>query len=168
MLIGATFLYRQVRVVIEFLRFIPSVALIPVAVLLFGTGFGARSSLASFAATWPLLFQSMYGVQDVDPVARDTAQAYRLGRVRQALFVTLPSAAPYIATGCVCPGGRPHPRGDRERHRLCGVGNAIAARGGRRCGGRLCAHRRCRLLCWRYALQDRGAPRAPLAPGQSR
>ena len=100
MLIGAIpFLYRQVRVVIEFLRPIPSVALIPVAVLLFGTGFGGKVFLASFAATWPLLFQSMYGVQDVDPVARDTARAYRLGRVRQALFVTLPSAAPYIATG---------------------------------------------------------------------
>ncbi len=100
MLIGAVpFVYRQVRVVIEFLRPIPSVALIPVAVLLFGTGFGGKVFLAAFAATWPLLFQSMYGVQEVDPVARDTARAYRLGRVRQALFVTLPSAAPFIATG---------------------------------------------------------------------
>jgi len=41
----------------------------------------------------------MYGVQDVDPVARDTARVYGLGRFRRFRLVTIPSAAPYIGTG---------------------------------------------------------------------
>jgi len=41
----------------------------------------------------------MYGVQDVDPVATDTARSFGFSRFRQLVYVTLPSAVPYIATG---------------------------------------------------------------------
>ena len=91
--------YRAVRVLIEFLRPIPSVALIPLAVLVYGTGFKTKLFLVVFASFWPLLFQAIYGVQDVDPVAEDTARAFGFGRWRRLYLVTLPSAAPYIATG---------------------------------------------------------------------
>ena len=103
MLIGAVpFLYRQVRVVIEFLRPIPSVALIPVAVLLFGTGFGGKVFLASFAATWPLLFQSMYGVQDVDPVARDTARPTASAGCARLWWSPCPARLLTSPPGCGC------------------------------------------------------------------
>jgi ABC-type nitrate/sulfonate/bicarbonate transport system permease component len=92
-------LYRALRAVIEFLRPIPSVALIPLAVLVWGTGLSSKVFLAAFASTWPLLMQTLYGVQDVDPVATDTARSFGLGRVQRLLRVTLPSAVPYIATG---------------------------------------------------------------------
>ena len=55
--------------------------------------------LAAFAATWPLLMQTLYGVQDVDPVATDTARSFGFSRAQRLLRVTLPSAVPYIATG---------------------------------------------------------------------
>jgi ABC-type nitrate/sulfonate/bicarbonate transport system permease component len=92
-------LYRSLRVVIEFLRPIPSVALIPLAVLVWGTGLSSKVFLAAFASTWPLLMQTLYGVQDVDPVATDTARSFGFGRVQRLVRVTLPSAVPYIATG---------------------------------------------------------------------
>jgi ABC-type nitrate/sulfonate/bicarbonate transport system permease component len=41
----------------------------------------------------------LYGVQDVDPVATDTARSFGLGRFQRLYRVTLPSALPYIATG---------------------------------------------------------------------
>ena len=98
--IGSTpLLYRSVRAVIEFLRPIPSVALIPLAVLIWGSGLESKVFLAAFAATWPLLMQTLYGVQDVDPVATDTARSFGFGRGRRLLHVTLPSSVPYIATG---------------------------------------------------------------------
>ena len=65
---------------IEFLRPIPSVALIPLAVLIYGSGLESKVFLAAFAATWPLLMQTLYGVQDVDPVATDTARSFGFGR----------------------------------------------------------------------------------------
>jgi ABC-type nitrate/sulfonate/bicarbonate transport system permease component len=92
-------LYRALRGVIEFLRPIPSVALIPLAVLIWGSGLESKVFLAAFAATWPLLIQTLYGVQDVDPVATDTARSFGFSRPQRLVHVTLPSAVPYIATG---------------------------------------------------------------------
>ncbi len=91
--------YRALRAVIEFLRPIPSVALIPLAVLIYGSGLESKVFLAAFAATWPLLMQTLYGVQDVDPVATDTARSFGLNRFERLYRVTLPSAVPYLATG---------------------------------------------------------------------
>jgi ABC-type nitrate/sulfonate/bicarbonate transport system permease component len=88
-----------VRAVVEFLRPIPSVALIPLAILIWGSGLESKVFLAAFASTWPLLMQTLYGVQDVDPVATDTARSFGLSRPQRFLHVTLPSAGPYIATG---------------------------------------------------------------------
>ena len=92
-------LYRALRGVIEFLRPIPSVALIPLAVLVYGSGLESKVFLAAFAATWPLLMQTLYGVQDVDPVATDTARSFGFSRAQRLWRVTLPSAVPYVATG---------------------------------------------------------------------
>jgi ABC-type nitrate/sulfonate/bicarbonate transport system permease component len=96
---SAPLLHRALRGVIEFLRPIPSVALIPLAVLVYGSGLESKVFLATFAATWPLLMQTLYGVQDVDPVATDTARSFGFSRAQRLLRVTLPSAVPYIATG---------------------------------------------------------------------
>jgi ABC-type nitrate/sulfonate/bicarbonate transport system permease component len=96
---SSSLLYRSVRAVIEFLRPIPSVALIPLAVLIWGSGLESKVFLAAFASTWPLLMQTLYGVQDVDPVATDTARSFGLSRAQRLVHVTLPSAVPYIATG---------------------------------------------------------------------
>jgi ABC-type nitrate/sulfonate/bicarbonate transport system permease component len=92
-------LYRSVRFVIEFLRPIPSVALIPLAVLIYGTGLESKVFLAAFASFWPLLVQTLYGVRDVDPVATDTARSFGLGAAERLWRIKLPSALPYIATG---------------------------------------------------------------------
>jgi ABC-type nitrate/sulfonate/bicarbonate transport system permease component len=98
--VGSTpLLYRALRVPIEFLRPIPSVALIPLAILVYGTGMQSKVFLIVFASFWPLLVQTLYGVQDVDPVAQDTARSFGFPRSQRLLRVTLPSAVPYIATG---------------------------------------------------------------------
>jgi ABC-type nitrate/sulfonate/bicarbonate transport system permease component len=87
------------RVPIEFLRPIPSAALIPLLFLTLGTKLRSEIFLASFGAFWPLLVQTMYGVRDVDPVALDTARSFGVGRLERLYRIKLPSAVPYIATG---------------------------------------------------------------------
>ena len=87
------------RVPIEFLRPIPSAALIPLLFLTLGTNLKSEIFLATFGAFWPLLVQTMYGVRDVDPITVDTARSFRLGRLERLYRVTLPSAVPYIMTG---------------------------------------------------------------------
>ena len=84
---------------IEFLRPIPSVALIPIAVLLFGSDIESKLMLVIYASFWQILIQVLYGVQDVDPVAQDTARAYGLGPWARVRHVTWPTALPYVMTG---------------------------------------------------------------------
>lgn len=91
--------YRSVRLVIEFLRPVPAIAILPLAVLLFGTGAKMMIYVVAFGSFFPLLFQSLYGVQDVDPVARDTGRAYGLSARQRFVYISVPSATPYVATG---------------------------------------------------------------------
>jgi ABC-type nitrate/sulfonate/bicarbonate transport system permease component len=90
---------RAFRVPVEFLRPIPSAALIPLLFLTLGTTLRSEVFLASFGAFWPILVQTMYGVRDVDPVTIDTARSFGVPRREQLWRITLPSAIPYIATG---------------------------------------------------------------------
>jgi ABC-type nitrate/sulfonate/bicarbonate transport system permease component len=87
------------RFTIEFLRPIPSVALIPALVLVYGTHSSLTVALGAFAAAFPLLFQAMYGVADVDPIAKDMSRAYGMGWFVRLRHVVVPSCAPYLATG---------------------------------------------------------------------
>lgn len=84
---------------VEFLRPIPSVALIPLVVMVLGTGRTATLVLVVYASLWQILVQLSYGVQDVDPVARGTAAVYRFRFRSVVRHVIWPTALPYALTG---------------------------------------------------------------------
>ncbi|GAB2877686.1 ABC transporter permease [Streptomyces mayteni] len=84
---------------IEFLRPIPAVALIPLAVLLYGTGMEATLILVVYSAFWQVLMQVLAGVGDVDPVARDTARSFRFRHRTRVLRLVWPTTLPYAVTG---------------------------------------------------------------------
>ncbi|MDR5709999.1 MAG: ABC transporter permease [Armatimonadota bacterium] len=92
-------LRRASAVLIEMLRPIPSVAIIPVAILLLGIGEEMRFAVACYAAVWPLLFNTTYGVYNTDPVLVDTARIFGFAPWEVLLRVVVPSALPFIATG---------------------------------------------------------------------
>jgi ABC-type nitrate/sulfonate/bicarbonate transport system permease component len=96
---SSDFAARAFRIPIEFLRPIPSAALLPVLFLTLGTNLKSEIFLAAFGAFWPLLVQTMYGVRDVDPVAMDTARSFGVGGFERLYRIKLPSSVPYIATG---------------------------------------------------------------------
>jgi ABC-type nitrate/sulfonate/bicarbonate transport system permease component len=99
-LIGAVPLLRAATAsTVEFLRPIPSVALIPLAVLLFGTDLGSTLMLVVYAAFWQVLVQVLYGVADVDPVADETARSFRFSHLARIRYVLWPTALPYVFTG---------------------------------------------------------------------
>jgi len=85
--------------VVEFLRPIPSVALIPLASLVLGSGIEMKASMIVYASLWPVLFNTIYGLADTDPVAKETLRSFGFGRLSVLWRVALPSAAPFIATG---------------------------------------------------------------------
>ena len=91
--------HRLTRFLLEFLRPIPPVALIPAAVLIFGSNLDMKVFLIAFGTFWPILLQTVYGIHDTDPTLRDTARSYGLPRHARLTRIVLPSALPYIATG---------------------------------------------------------------------
>jgi NitT/TauT family transport system permease protein len=91
--------YSASRAVIEFIRPIPSVALIPVAMLVLGNDAEMKIALIVFSTSWPVLFNTIYGMHDVDPIAKLTAKSFGKGRAATLFTVSLPSAAPFIFTG---------------------------------------------------------------------
>ncbi|QHK20036.1 ABC transporter permease subunit [Pseudarthrobacter psychrotolerans] len=96
---SSDFLRKATNSTVEFLRPIPSVALIPLAVLLFGVKIESSLMLITYAAFWQVLIQVLYGVADVDMVANNTAKTYGLGRMARIRYVVFPTALPYLMTG---------------------------------------------------------------------
>ncbi|WP_193043576.1 ABC transporter permease [Mycolicibacterium baixiangningiae] len=86
------------RPVIEFLRPVPSVALIPLVVLTIGTGSQSALFLAVFAAFWQVLVPAIAGVRAAHPVALETARSYHLTSWQKIRWIQLPSMLPYLTT----------------------------------------------------------------------
>ncbi|MDP9821830.1 ABC transporter permease [Nocardioides massiliensis] len=87
------------RVVIEFLRPLPSVALIPFSILLLGVGTTTTVAMVVYASLWPILFNTYYGVKGVNQVSIDAARTFGLNRWQIFRRVQIPSAATSIVTG---------------------------------------------------------------------
>ena len=88
-----------VRAIVEFLRPLPSVALIPLVSLLLGSGTETEVALITYASVWPILFNTMYGLGESEQLAKDTLRAFGFGRAAVLLRVELAGAAPFIAAG---------------------------------------------------------------------
>jgi NitT/TauT family transport system permease protein len=85
--------------VIEFLRPLPTVALIPLSILVLGSGAQTKIALAVFASTWPILFNTVYAVGEIDRQLLETARVFRTPRHRLLFTVILPAVAPFVLTG---------------------------------------------------------------------
>ena len=84
---------------LEVLRPIPAVAWIPLAILMFPSSEGSMVYITFVGALFPILLNTIHGVEAVD--ARLIASARSLGTRRWRLFteVIAPGAAPSIVTG---------------------------------------------------------------------
>jgi len=84
---------------LEMLRPIPAVAWIPLAILMFPSSEMSMVFITFTGAVFPILLNTIHGVEGVDP--RLIASARSLGSGRTSIFteVILPGAAPNIVTG---------------------------------------------------------------------
>jgi ABC-type nitrate/sulfonate/bicarbonate transport system permease component len=91
--------HRSTRSTIDFLRTIPPVMLLPLFVLVWGTGLKMVVLLAIYAAVWPMLTQTISGVRQLDEATLDTARIFHIGRRRRFSHVLLPAVSPYVTSG---------------------------------------------------------------------
>jgi ABC-type nitrate/sulfonate/bicarbonate transport system permease component len=99
-LMGASRVVRSAgRVIVEFLRPIPSIALIPIAIMYFGLGLPMRRFIVAYVAFWPILVTTIAAVRATDALLLDTARTFRVSRLSRLWRVSLPASLPGIATG---------------------------------------------------------------------
>ena len=96
---SSRFLLSFFAVPIEFLRPMPSVATIPIAILLLGLGDSMKIAVATYGATWPILLNTIDGVLRIDPILLATGRTLGLRRAHILWKIALPAALPYIVTG---------------------------------------------------------------------
>lgn len=93
------FSFKSAASVIELFKAIPAIAILPLVTMILGSTLDMKVFLVSFGIFWPLVIQVIYGVRSMDSTVLDTARALGDKGVRRFFVVTIPSAAPYLATG---------------------------------------------------------------------
>lgn len=92
--------YGLLEPLVECLRPIPSAAAIPVAILFLGIADGMKVAVVVFGCVWPILLNTIHGVQSIDAILVDTGRTLGLERGAFLRKIVLPAALPSIATGC--------------------------------------------------------------------
>jgi NitT/TauT family transport system permease protein len=85
--------------IIEFLRPIPAIAWWPLAYIMLDGGPQTKIALAVYASIWPILFNIIYALGEVDPQLIDTARSFGMNRFEIILRVKLPDVLPFAITG---------------------------------------------------------------------
>jgi ABC-type nitrate/sulfonate/bicarbonate transport system permease component len=87
------------RLSTESLRPIPSVALIPLALLIYGYGFRMEIAVVAFACFWPLLIITESAVRGIEPRLLEVSRALGFGVVARVTKIVLPAALPRVFVG---------------------------------------------------------------------
>jgi ABC-type nitrate/sulfonate/bicarbonate transport system permease component len=87
---------RLMEFSIEAFRPIPSVALIPVAMLVYGFGYRMEISIVAFATTWPMLLFTRSAVGSIEPRLMEVSRALGFGMLARVWKIILPAALPRI------------------------------------------------------------------------
>ncbi len=81
---------------VEVLRPIPSVALIPLAMLVFGFGLRMEVSVVAFATFWPMLILAQAAARLVEPGLLEVARGLGLSPLQRTFKVVLPAMVPRL------------------------------------------------------------------------
>lgn len=100
LLIGAASLADEtLGPLLELLRPVSPVALVPVAILWFGIGNLSKYFIIAFACFWPVLLNTKAGVRRIPDLQRRVAKVLHLTRREQLLRVLLPATLPDVFVG---------------------------------------------------------------------
>ena len=90
---------RALVPLVESFRPIAPIALLPLAILWFGTGTPAAAFIVGYAAFFPMIVNTVHGVSSVDQQLIRAARTLGVSRQTILLRVVLPGALPFIFVG---------------------------------------------------------------------
>jgi len=92
-------LMRQLNPLMEFLRHIPPISVVPILILWFGLGEAPKIILIILATFFPVFMNAQAGIKDCDRQLIEVGKVFRYSRWQIFRFIILPSAIPEILTG---------------------------------------------------------------------
>jgi ABC-type nitrate/sulfonate/bicarbonate transport system permease component len=92
-------LRRATAPLLDFARATPTVGFVPVIILTLGIGAGPKIFLIFLGSLWPILLNTVSGVQAISPAVHETARSYRIPWRLRLRRVILPGAVPQIFAG---------------------------------------------------------------------
>lgn len=90
---------RGVDTVLQMLRTIPFIALVPIFVVWFGIGELSKVALIVGAAISPMYLSTWHAIRGIDPKLLELGRTFRLSRGNQIRLIILPMALPGILVG---------------------------------------------------------------------
>ncbi len=87
-------LSRLLRVPLELLRPVPAIALVPIAILVFGFGYALEIAIVAFAAFFPVLILIEAAVRGVEPRLSEVARMLGLSAAARITKIILPAVLP--------------------------------------------------------------------------
>ncbi|SMC75686.1 ABC-type nitrate/sulfonate/bicarbonate transport system, permease component [Rhizobium sp. RU36D] len=81
---------------LEAIRPLPTSALIPVFIAIFGLSEGMILGAIAFGAIWPMMLATINGIAGIDPALRDLAKSLKMSTLAFLTKIALPSAMPEI------------------------------------------------------------------------
>lgn len=87
---------QLMELTIEILRPIPSVAVIPIALVALGFGYRLEIAIVAFSCVWPLLVLTRAAVGGVEPRLIEVARALRLSHLQRVVKIVAPAALPRV------------------------------------------------------------------------
>jgi NitT/TauT family transport system permease protein len=92
----STIFNRLMEVTIEAVRPIPSVALLPIALIALGFGYRMEIAIVAFACVWPVLIVTRAAVGGIEPRLIEVARVLRLTQLDRVRKIVIPAALPRI------------------------------------------------------------------------
>lgn len=83
----------------DIIRPVPTIAWIPLMILWFGIGLGAKATIIFVSAFVPCVINSYAGIKQTKPVHLWVAQTFGSSRMKMLFTVAIPTALPLIFTG---------------------------------------------------------------------
>jgi NitT/TauT family transport system permease protein len=87
---------RLMEVTIEAIRPIPSIALLPIALIALGFGYRMEIVIIAFACVWPILILSRAAIGGIEPRLMEVSRALRLSPADRVRKIIIPAALPRI------------------------------------------------------------------------
>lgn len=85
--------------VIELVRPLPAIAVVPVSMIFFGIGDTAKIAVVVYGAAFPILINAIDAVRSLDPMMSHVARSLHLTRFERKAYLDFPATLPRIVTG---------------------------------------------------------------------